>query len=118
MAKILLTGGAGYIGSHLSVLASEIGHETVIYDNFCNSDLAIIEKIEELTGQNLQVVEGDIRDKQLLSKTLIDMDDKTYNIVYNKLKDLGYININKDADFCISANNDWVNIHVYSCSDD
>jgi len=57
-------------------------------------------------------------DRVKLSKTLIDMDDKTYNIVYNKLKDLGYININKDADFCISANNDWVNIHVYSCSDD
>jgi len=72
MARILLTGGAGYIGSHLSALASEIGHETVIYDNFCNSDSEILEKIEELTGKPLQVVEGDIRDTELLSKTLLE----------------------------------------------
>jgi UDP-glucose 4-epimerase len=72
MAKILLTGGAGYIGSHLSVLASEIGHEPVIYDNFSNSDSLIIKTITELTGKRPEVIEGDIRDTELLSKTLIE----------------------------------------------
>lgn len=89
-------------------------------DDFVSNYESTMNKLTKLSNDNYYtnytVLLDDDRVK--LSETLIDMDDKTYNIIYDKLKGLGYININKDADFCISAKNDWLNIHVYSCSDD
>lgn len=49
--RILLTGGAGFIGSHTAVEMTKSGHEVVIYDNFCNSDASVLERLEENTGQ-------------------------------------------------------------------
>ena len=67
--NILLTGGAGYIGSHTAVVLSEAGHEVVIYDNFCNSDRSVLTRLEKILGKPLTCVEGDIRDTALLEKT-------------------------------------------------
>lgn len=67
--KILLTGGAGYIGSHTAVVLSEAGHEVVIYDNFCNSDPSVLSRLEKILGKPLTCVEGDIRDTKLLEQT-------------------------------------------------
>lgn len=68
--NILLTGGAGYIGSHTAVVLSEVGHEVVLYDNFCNSDRSVLSRLEKILGKELVCVDGDIRDTTLLEKTL------------------------------------------------
>ena len=49
--RILLTGGAGFIGSHTAVEMTKSGHEVVIYDNFCNSDASVLERLEEILGK-------------------------------------------------------------------
>jgi UDP-glucose 4-epimerase len=67
--NILLTGGAGYIGSHAAVVLSEAGHEVIIYDNFCNSDRSVLNRLEKILSKPLTCVEGDIRDTPLLEKT-------------------------------------------------
>lgn len=68
--KILLTGGAGYIGSHTAVELLNAGHEVVIYDNFSNSRPEAIDRVEQITGGKLTRVEGDVRDQTLVEKTL------------------------------------------------
>ncbi|MDG2175260.1 MAG: UDP-glucose 4-epimerase GalE [Gammaproteobacteria bacterium] len=70
MKKILLTGGTGYIGSHIAVQAITAGHDVVLYDNFCNSDRKVLAALNEITGKKLSCVEGDIRNTDLLSDTL------------------------------------------------
>ena len=66
MATILVTGGAGYIGSHTLVQLLEAGHKTVVLDNFCNSHADSLARVQEITGRSLILVQGDIRDKNLL----------------------------------------------------
>lgn len=64
--KILLTGGAGYIGSHTCVALMQAGFEVVILDNFCNSHPKVLERIQGLTGRAPTLVRGDVRDATLL----------------------------------------------------
>lgn len=52
--SILLTGGAGYIGSHTAVELIEAGHEIIIVDNYYNSKPEIIKKIEAITGKKIK----------------------------------------------------------------
>ena len=68
--NILLTGGAGYIGSHTAVALSLVGHRVVIIDNFCNSQPESVQRIQQITGQLVTAVRGDIRDTSLLNHTL------------------------------------------------
>ncbi len=68
--NILLTGGAGYIGSHTCVTLSNAGYSYVIYDNFCNSSPSVIQRLEKILGKSITFVEGDIRNSELLQKTL------------------------------------------------
>jgi len=65
---ILVTGGAGYIGSHTVVELLSAGHELLILDNFSNSSPKVLERIEQISGQRPTVIEGDIRDAALLDK--------------------------------------------------
>jgi len=62
--KILVTGGAGYIGSHTCVLLLEAGHEVVIFDNFSNASKESIIRVEKIASQNIPTIEGDIRSKK------------------------------------------------------
>ncbi|NNM56024.1 UDP-glucose 4-epimerase GalE [Acidocella sp.] len=63
MTRVLLTGGAGYIGSHTVVALIERGHEVVILDNFANAQRDVPARLERLTGcANIPVIEADIRD--------------------------------------------------------
>ncbi len=57
---ILLTGGAGYIGSHTLVELARAGYETVIFDNFSNASLHVLPRLEKITGQPISFVVGDL----------------------------------------------------------
>lgn len=70
--NILLTGGAGYIGSHTAVVLSQAGHEVVLLDNFCNSRKSVLERLQKIVGEVLHCVEGDVRDTALVAKALQD----------------------------------------------
>ena len=60
--KVLVTGGAGYIGSHTCVELMQAGHEVVILDNLCNSHRAVIGRIERIVGKTPEFVQADVRD--------------------------------------------------------
>lgn len=60
----------GYIGSHASVVLSELGHQVVIYDNLSNSSNGILKRLIQITGQEMRFVRGDVRDAESLIKTL------------------------------------------------
>jgi UDP-glucose 4-epimerase len=66
MDKILVTGGAGYIGSHTVVELTASGYQPVIIDNFSNSKPEALARLEKITGQKLVCYQGDVRDKKLL----------------------------------------------------
>lgn len=68
--SILITGGAGYIGSHTAIQLIESGHQIIIFDNFENSHPEVINRIEKITGKRPSIVIGDIRNKDLVQKTL------------------------------------------------
>ena len=65
---ILVTGGAGYIGSHTVVLLIEAGYKVVIFDNFCNSSKESVKRVEKIVGKNIITIEGDIRNPDDLQK--------------------------------------------------
>ncbi|MCM8542701.1 MAG: UDP-glucose 4-epimerase GalE [Lentisphaeraceae bacterium] len=70
MKKILVTGGAGYIGSHTSLVLLEKGYEVVVIDNLCNSSLESLERVKKLTGKNISFYNTDLMDCEALEKTL------------------------------------------------
>lgn len=72
LMRILLTGGAGYIGSHTALALLQTGHEIVLLDNFCNSHPKILDTLEEITGIKLPFVEGDVRNRDLVETVLRD----------------------------------------------
>lgn len=63
MSGILVTGGAGYIGSHTCVSLLEAEHDVVVIDNLSNSSSTAIERVSELTGRPVTLVRGDLRDR-------------------------------------------------------
>ena len=66
----MLTGGLGYIGSHVAVRLVAAGYEVVLYDSLINSRSTVLEKVASLSGAPCVFVEGDVRDQELLKKTL------------------------------------------------
>lgn len=66
--KILVTGGAGYIGSHTCVELLENGYEVVVVDNFDNSSPESIKRVEKITGKKIALYEADIRDRAAMEK--------------------------------------------------
>ena len=66
--NILVTGGAGYIGSHTCVELLSRGYGVVVIDNLCNSNPKSLERVEMLTGKKPKFYEGDVRDEALLRK--------------------------------------------------
>ena len=69
---ILVTGGAGYIGSHIVVELAQAGYAPVILDNFVNSSPAVLPRLEALAGRAVPCVEGDVRDLAALRRTFHD----------------------------------------------
>lgn len=72
MSKILVTGGTGYIGSHMVVRLVEAGYEPIIFDNLSNSKYSVLDRIEKITGVRVPFIEGDIRDENALTKLFSD----------------------------------------------
>ena len=66
--NILVTGGAGYIGSHTCVELLENGCGVIVIDNLCNSNPESLKRVQELTGKRLKFYKGDVRDEALLRK--------------------------------------------------
>ena len=64
--KILVAGGAGYIGSHTCVVLLNAGYEVVIADNLCNSKLESVRRVEELTGKKIKFYQVDVTDEEAL----------------------------------------------------
>jgi UDP-glucose 4-epimerase len=65
---VLVTGGAGYIGSHACVALIEAGYEVVVLDNLCNSSSVALERLQEICGTSPALVQGDIRDRDCLDR--------------------------------------------------
>ncbi|MBS1147230.1 MAG: UDP-glucose 4-epimerase, partial [Proteobacteria bacterium] len=74
--KVLLTGGAGYIGSHTAVECLAAGHEVVVFDNLSNSSVKSLDRVAQISGKQVAFVQGDIRDRaalrQLFAEHAID----------------------------------------------
>lgn len=72
--KILVTGGAGYIGSHTCVELVEAGYTPIVFDNLSNSSTVALDRVKTITGETIEFVEGDIRDSEALRKVMTDHD--------------------------------------------
>ncbi len=70
--KILVTGGAGFIGSHTCIELLNAGHEVVVVDNLCNSSEKSLERVREITGKDLAFYKGDILDRDCLDTVFTD----------------------------------------------
>lgn len=69
---ILVTGGAGYIGSHTCVELLQAGHSLTVFDNFSNSHSESLKRVQQITGKQLRIIRGDIRDREALVTALRD----------------------------------------------
>lgn len=72
MSTVLVTGGAGYIGSHTVLLLLEAGHQVVVLDNLSNSSRESLRRVESLTGCGMVFIEGDIRDPACLDQAFAE----------------------------------------------
>ncbi|HEY7805445.1 MAG TPA: UDP-glucose 4-epimerase GalE [Orrella sp.] len=63
---VLVTGGAGYIGSHTTVQLLEVGLDVVVLDNLSNSHRTSLERVKQITGREVKFVQGDVRDRAVL----------------------------------------------------
>lgn len=66
--KILVTGGAGYIGSHACVELIQAGYQIVVVDNLCNSKESVLERVATITGSTIPFVKADLRDRAAMEK--------------------------------------------------
>ena len=71
-STVLITGGAGYIGSHTTIQLLEAGFDVVVLDNLSNSSVVSLERVKVITGRSVTFVEGDIRDRACLRQLLAD----------------------------------------------
>ena len=70
--KILVTGGAGYIGSHTVVELQQAGYDVVVLDNLCNSSEKSLKRVEAITGRAVPFYKADILDRGALEEVFSD----------------------------------------------
>ncbi|WP_029978441.1 UDP-glucose 4-epimerase GalE [Pseudomonas sp. PH1b] len=66
--RFLITGGAGYIGSHTLLELLQSGHEAVVLDNLCNSSMQSVQRVQEITGREAFFIQGDVCDRATLDR--------------------------------------------------
>lgn len=86
--KILVTGGAGFIGSHTCVELLDAGYEVIVVDNLCNSSQESLRRVEKITGKNVKFYEADIRDTDALNQ-IFDKESVECVIHFAGLKAVG-----------------------------
>jgi UDP-glucose 4-epimerase len=69
---VLVTGGAGYVGSHVVVALAQAGYTPVVFDNFANSDRAVLPRLSELAGREVPCIDADVRDIGALRRAFHD----------------------------------------------
>ena len=74
MKNILVTGGAGYIGSHVVVRLHEEGFNPIILDNFSNSEKSVLDGLKNITGKSFKLYEGDCLDRSLMKQVFQDQE--------------------------------------------
>ncbi|MDC7125842.1 MAG: UDP-glucose 4-epimerase GalE [Spirochaetales bacterium] len=89
MKKLLITGGAGYIASHTNIECLASGFELVIVDNFCNSSIEAVKRVEKLAGKKVTFYEADIRDQDALEEVFKKESDIEGVIHFAALKAVG-----------------------------
>ena len=89
MMKTLVTGGAGYIGSHTVLALLEAGKEVIVLDNFSNSSPESLKRVSEITGESLNLIEADLTDRQTLNKIFSENEDISSVIHFAALKAVG-----------------------------
>ncbi len=85
---ILVTGGAGYIGSHTCIELMNAGYEVVVLDNLCNSSKESLKRVEKIVGKEIPFYEADIRDAQAM-KMIFEKEDISAVIHFAGLKAVG-----------------------------
>ena len=85
---ILVTGGAGFIGSHTCVELQQAGYDVVVYDNLCNSSEESLKRVEALTGKAVKFYKGDILDRDRLNE-VFEKEDIDSCIHFAGLKAVG-----------------------------
>lgn len=70
--NVLLTGGAGYIGSHTAIALTQAGLSPVILDNFLNSNPEVLHRLKTITGLRFECIQGDVADVSLVKKIIYD----------------------------------------------
>jgi UDP-glucose 4-epimerase len=88
MSGVLVTGGAGYIGSHTIVELLLAGHRVVSLDNYSNASPEALRRVEAITGKSLLAEKGDVRDAELV-RTLIEREGITSVVHFAALKAVG-----------------------------
>ena len=87
--SILITGGAGFIGSHTAVEFLEAGYDVVIADNYYNSSPKALDRIKEITGKDFRAYEVDLCDKAALEKVFVENPEIDSAIHFAGLKAVG-----------------------------
>ena len=73
--SILVTGGAGYIGSHTCVELQQAGYDVVVLDNLSNASEKSLERVKALTGKEVTFYRGDILDRDILNEIMAKAED-------------------------------------------
>ncbi|MBN1840577.1 MAG: UDP-glucose 4-epimerase GalE [Campylobacterales bacterium] len=104
--KILVTGGAGYIGSHTCVELINAGFNLLVYDNFSNSSRQTLKSVEKIVGQEIPYIIGDVRDEAALENALIGCDAVIHfaglkSVGESVVKPLSYYDTNVYGTLCL-----------------
>lgn len=125
MLKILVTGGAGYIGSHTVVELLTAGHQVVVLDNLVNSSEQSLRRVQEITGKSLTFIQGDVRDTVKVAEILVthDIDSvihfaglKAVAESVNKPLEYYDVNVNGTLSLCSAMHKSGVKSLIFSSS--